>query len=191
MNVLNQTVLVLNSAWQAVNQITVEKALGMLSTDVATALNFVGEDNYGPVTWAEWLELPCREGDGVIHTPNRSVRAPTVIVAVNYAKCPKRRKPLRRNTVAERDNFTCQYCAKTLPISQLNVDHVTPQMLGGRTTWENVVASCIPCNSAKGHKTVAEFGRKPMRKPFAPLELPVSATLRPEHPHHHHFLNVR
>ncbi len=45
----------------------------------------------GSVTWEEWITLPIREQDEAVHTVRGQIRVPTVIVAVNYAKVPKKR----------------------------------------------------------------------------------------------------
>jgi len=36
---------------------TVQKALVMMATDVATAMDF-SEDGFVPLRWRDWLELP-------------------------------------------------------------------------------------------------------------------------------------
>jgi 5-methylcytosine-specific restriction endonuclease McrA len=72
-----------------------------------------------------------------------------------------------------RDKFTCQYCAKVLPETQLNLDHVTPRDKGGRTTWENIVTSCFRCNTRKANKLPQEAGMHPRSKPFAPRWRPL------------------
>ena len=57
-----------------------------------------------------------------------------------------------RLNIYARDDNTCQYCAQKLPRTMLNLDHVIPRAQGGRTTWENVVCCCVPCNLKKGAK---------------------------------------
>lgn len=53
--------------------------------------------------------------------------------------------------VYERASYTCEYCGdRGVP---LTYDHWVPQKLGGKTTLENGVAACRPCNKAKGHMT--------------------------------------
>ncbi|MFX9589426.1 HNH endonuclease, partial [Acinetobacter baumannii] len=52
-----------------------------------------------------------------------------------------------------RDRFVCQYCGSP---DHLTFDHVVPRRLGGRTTWENIVTACAPCNLAKGGRTPKE-----------------------------------
>jgi 5-methylcytosine-specific restriction endonuclease McrA len=36
---------------------------------------------------------------------------------------------------------------------QLTFDHVVPRRLGGRTSWENILTACAPCNLKKGGRT--------------------------------------
>lgn len=187
-SVLNQTCLVLNKAWEVINAIPVRAAVSQLASGAVTALDIHGEEYIVPVTWEQWIELPIRECDTFIATAKRRVRAPTVVAAVAYAKMPKKRWKLGIKDVAKRDNFTCQYCGKTLPIRMLNLDHVIPRRLEGETTWENIVTSCIPCNSYKGGRTPEQAGMKLARKPFEPKPVPVSKIIAPEHPHHRIFV---
>lgn len=44
------------------------------------------------------------------------------------------------------------YCGRKFEMKQLNYDHVIPRAHGGCTTWENVVTSCVPCNSVKADR---------------------------------------
>src|SRR2546426_7141529 len=63
----------------------------MMATNVATALEIDGDDHIRPVTWDEWIRLPVRPQDNAVQTVRGQIRVPTVIVAVNYAKAPKKR----------------------------------------------------------------------------------------------------
>ena len=67
-----------------------------------------------------------------------------------------------------RDGFTCQYCGTKLPREKLTIDHVHPQDLGGKTEWENCVASCGPCNNKKGNKKLHEVKYVLKKKPIQP-----------------------
>lgn len=81
-----------------------------------------------------------------------------------------------RANVYARDKYTCQYCQhKKLP-SQLNYDHVIPRSKGGKTNWENIVTSCIPCNLRKGNQTLKQAGMVLKRQPTRPHSLPMSAS---------------
>src|SRR2546430_13419081 len=62
-----------------------------------------------------------------------------------------RRPP--RSTLFPYTTLFRSYCGRRLPRSDLNLDHVIPRAMGGKTTWENVVCSCIPCNLRKGGRS--------------------------------------
>lgn len=129
-----------------------------------------GELEYAnPVDWDDWMELPVRPGDEYIYTGRRYIRAPRVIISRNYSKTRVRAVSLSKEAVKKRDRGQCQYCHEFFPMSELNIDHVVPQYHGGADTWENMVCSCIPCNSKKGHKMNHEIGYKLLRQPKAPL----------------------
>jgi 5-methylcytosine-specific restriction endonuclease McrA len=47
---------------------------------------------------------------------------------------------------------------------EATLDHVMPVSKGGKTTWENCVTACAPCNATKADKV----GPKPFVKPYKP-----------------------
>lgn len=64
------------------------------------------------------------------------------------------KKPLRSNTdyaMFLRDNFTCIYCGKSSIEHgvKLEVEHITPILLGGLTTIDNLITACSDCNCSK------------------------------------------
>ena len=125
-DILNKTiVLVLNRNWQAINIRTPQDAFCQMATNVATALDITFEagpesDSFRtprsefrasavrPVTWDEWITLPVREHDAFVRTARGAIRVPTVIVAVNYARVPKKRPKLSAKNIRERDGNRCQ-----------------------------------------------------------------------------------
>ncbi len=112
------------------------------------------------------------EGD-FIHTVRLAVRVPSILVLGLYDKIPRLEVKFTRRNVFLRDQFTCQYCAKALPEPQLNLDHVIPRQKGGRTTWENIVTSCVRCNTRKANKMPQEADMHPLHKPVAPRWKPL------------------
>lgn len=54
-----------------------------------------------------------------------------------------------RFEILRRDNFTCRYCGLSAPAVHLRVDHVVPDVLGGKPEPGNLVTACEPCNSGK------------------------------------------
>lgn len=54
-----------------------------------------------------------------------------------------------RFEVLRRDDHTCQYCGRSAPDVELQVDHVVPVTLGGRDEPSNLRTACRACNSGK------------------------------------------
>src|SRR6266571_8150802 len=103
---------------------------------------------------------------------------PTVIVAVNFAKVPKKRPKLCAKTIRERDDNRCQYTGKVLKPEEGSLDHVLPRSRGGKDAWENLVWSAKEVNQRKANRLPHEAGLKLLSTPRAPKELPVSALIR-------------
>ena len=186
-DILNKTiVLVLNRNWQAINVRTPQEAFCMMATNVATALEIELGDGaraeaLRPVTWDDWIKLPVRPQDNAVQTVHGSIRVPTVIVAVNYAKVPKKRPKLCAKTIRERDGNRCQYTGELLKPEEGSLDHVVPRSRGGADAWENLVWSSKDVNTRKGNRLPQEAGLKLLSVPRAPKELPISALLRNAH----------
>ena len=177
-DILSQsTVLVLNRHWQAIHVRTPAEAFCMLATAVATALDIDAADHIRPVTWEEWLRLPVRPQDRAVLTVRGPVRVPTVIVAVNFAKVPKKRPRLCARSIRERDHNRCQYTGALLRPEEGSLDHVLPRSRGGRDTWENLVWSSKSVNTKKADRLPHEAGLKLLSPPRAPNALPVSALI--------------
>jgi 5-methylcytosine-specific restriction endonuclease McrA len=172
------TVLVLNRNWQAINVRTPQEAFCMMATNVATGLEIEGEDYIRPVTWEEWITLPIRDQDETVHTVRGQIRVPTVVVAVNYAKVPKKRPRLYARTIRERDANRCQYTGRLLRPDGGSLDHVVPRSRGGQDTWENLVWASREVNARKGNRLPHEAGLKLFRAPQALGEMPVTALVR-------------
>ena len=178
-DILNKTiVLVLNRNWQAINVRTPQEAFCMMATNVATALEIDGDDHIRPVMWDEWIMLPVRPQDNAVQTVRGQVRVPTVIVAVNFARVPKKRPKLCAKTIRERDGNRCQYTGELLKQDEGSLDHVVPRSRGGKDAWENLVWSSKAVNTKKGNRLPHEAGLKLLAVPRAPKELPISALIR-------------
>ena len=181
-DILNKnTVLVLNRNWQAINIRTPQDAFCQMATNVATGLDIEGENQIRPVTWDEWITLSIRDGDNLVRTARGSIRVPTVIVAVNFAKVPKKRPKLCARTIRERDGNRCQYTGVMLHPDDGNIDHVLPRSRGGKDTWENCVWSSKAVNSKKGNRLPHEAGLKLLKQPRAIHEVPVTVLIRNPH----------
>ena len=119
--------------------------------------------------------------DNAVRTPRGPIRIPTVIVAENFAKVPKKRPKLCAKTIRERDGNRCQYTGELLKPEEGSLDHVVPRSRGGADAWENLVWSSKDVNTRKGNRLPQEAGLKLLSVPRAPKELPISALLRNAH----------
>ena len=178
-DILNKaTVLVLNRHWQAINVRTPQEAFCMMASNVATGLEIEREEHIHPVTWEEWIRLPIREQDEAVHTVRGPIRVPTVIVAVNFAKVPKKRPKLCARAIRERDGNRCQYTGRLLHPDEGSLDHVVPRSRGGQDAWENLVWSAKDVNQRKADRLPHETGLKLLSVPRTPKELPVTELIR-------------
>ena len=150
----------------------------MMATNVATGLEIEGEEHIRPVNWEEWIRLPIRDQDEAVRTVRGPIRVPTVIVAVNYAKVPKKRPKLCARTIRERDGNRCQYTGALLRPEEGSLDHVVPRSRGGPDTWENLVWAAKAVNARKGNRLPHEAGLKLLNVPRAPKAVPVTALIR-------------
>jgi len=110
--------------------------------------------------------------DRMIQGIGRQHPMPIVVRVLRHFKRDRIRIKFSRINIYARDRFTCQYCGGRFMTEELNFDHVIPRSRGGRTTWENIVTACIPCNSTKGDRTLEQAGLKLLSKPRKPAYLP-------------------
>ena len=191
--ILSQRVLVLNRLWQAVNVCSVRRALGLLFTGNAQVVYNDEEGSFQTFDFNQWTDFSEVEPEEeAIATVSFRLRIPRVILLLGYDRCPKQEVKFTRHNIFERDKNTCQYCGKKFERRDLNLDHVVPRDRGGPTTWENIVCSCVPCNTRKGNRTPGESGmrlinkpRKPKWRPFIQVSFGVKT-----HDSWKHFIDV-
>ena len=105
----------------------------------------------------EWYD------DWIVRSSTWETRVPAVIILKEYQR--RRRMPrLSKTNLYIRDLYTCQYCNTPYSKQNLTIDHVQPISKGGRTSWDNIVSACNPCNSRKGNK----LNIKPKNIPYQP-----------------------
>jgi len=61
-----------------------------------------------------------------------------------------------RSALIKRDGSNCQFCKKHLIGFEITIDHIVPRSKGGKSTFDNCVVACKPCNSRKGSKSLSE-----------------------------------
>lgn len=170
---LNCSVLILNRFYMAIRVINVRRAMTLLYRGCAEVITL--EDgqyaNYDFDTWCEVsqiLSLERQPGEDYLKAPSFDVQVPRIVRLTRYDKFPKISVRFNRKNLFARDDHCCQYCGQTHPVNQLSLDHVVPRAHGGKTTWENIVCSCVTCNSRKGGRTPTQAGMKLLRQPFKP-----------------------
>jgi 5-methylcytosine-specific restriction endonuclease McrA len=139
-------VLVLNATYEPINVCTVRRAAVLLLKEKA-----------GLVERALWE----------LRSEHTAMPRPVVIRLISYVNVPRdtSRRKITRRAVFARDGWSCQYCGTR---SSLTVDHVIPRSKGGDSSWENIVASCAPCNRRKGDRLPSQADMHPRQKPRAP-----------------------
>jgi 5-methylcytosine-specific restriction endonuclease McrA len=140
------TCIVLNADYTFLNVISIKKAMTLLSKGKADVLKY-GKDK--------------------IKTTMGAIRVPLVLRLIKLIRTIyKARVPFSKKNVMVRDHFKCAYCGKEGV--RLTIDHIVPKARGGKSTFENCVASCKPCNTKKGHKSCAEARMYPSTRAIQP-----------------------
>jgi len=190
---LTQPVLVLNRLWQAVNVCTARRALTLLFQGHAQAVLDRNDGSFQTFNFTEWQHLSTEKDHAEsVRTVSFALRIPRVILLLVYDHMPKKEVKFTRHNIFERDKNTCQYCGKTCDRKDLNLDHVIPRDRGGPTSWENIVCSCIECNTRKANRTPLEARMHLIRKPKRPKWRPfvqIQFTL-PQHDSWKHFVDL-
>lgn len=128
------TTLLLNASFEPLHAISARRALVLVLADKA--------DVVATTTEQFRSERACY--------PVPSVVRLRCYVRIPYRACV----PLNRRNLAARDGGRCAYCGDR----GSTVDHVIPRSRGGTHAWDNVVLACLPCNSRKGDRLLAELG---------------------------------
>jgi len=139
-------VLVLNATYEPINVCTVRRAVVLLLKEKA-----------------EMLE----HGSWELRGEHTRVARPMVIRLRGYVRVPRdtHRRKITRRAVFARDGWACQYCGTR---GNLTVDHVIPRSKGGPSSWDNIVASCAPCNRRKGDLPLHRVGMVLSHPPRTP-----------------------
>ena len=149
-----ERVLVLDQSYLPINIVRWQKAIQYIAT--------------------EKVEI-IREYDQIIRSAKCVWKLPAVVRFITKFHRPRRVVKFSKQNVFIRDRYKCQYCGKKFNALELTYDHVMPKSRGGKTEWENIVASCIPCNTKKGNKTPKEARMKLRKIPTRPDWIPIFA----------------
>ena len=166
---LNTSVLVLNRLWQAVNICSARRAFCLLYEGHAQVVMENG-GSFSTFTFEDWKDFSRNvPGEESVRSVSFEVRIPRVILLLFYDRLPQREVKFTRRNIYERDRNRCQYCGKKFDPKDLNLDHVVPLARGGKTTWDNIVCSCLSCNARKGGRLLSQAGMRLIRKPRKPV----------------------
>jgi hypothetical protein len=175
-------VLVLNRLWQPVNIVGLLRAMSLLFRGRAAAVH-ADEGHHRLFSAAEWIDFSVRQpppAAEAVRSPCIVLRVPRVLLLNAYDRVPRREIRFSRRNVYLRDENTCQYCGRVFRDEELNLDHVVPRDVGGKTNWENIVTACIRCNSRKANRLPEQAGMTLRRAPAKPKwRLVVASSLSP------------
>ncbi len=139
--------LVLNATYEPLCVVSARRAVVLVLSEKAEVLHDSDED---------------------MRSERLALKVPSVIRLRYFVKVPfRRRSALNRRAVFARDGGRCQYCGAAAE----SIDHVVPRAKGGSHTWENVVAACRACNTAKRDRLLSETTMVLRRRPSVPREL--------------------
>ena len=190
---LQSPVLVLNRLWQAVNVCTARRALTLLFEGRAEVVYESPDGQFQTFDFDRWQSFTeDRKPEDLLRTVSFRIGVPRVILLAVFDRFPKKEVKFPRHNIFERDKNTCQYCGRVFERNDLNLDHVVPRDRGGPTSWENIVCSCIPCNTRKANRTPREASMNLIRPPTRPKWRPfMQVNLRTNgHDSWKHFLDV-
>ncbi|MCX6118282.1 MAG: HNH endonuclease [Proteobacteria bacterium] len=141
--------LVLNAAYEPIHLVSWEKAMCLVFTSKAEIV---------------------AEYDSLIRSVSQIFKMPSVVRLKKYVKTFRKTMNARctRKNILMRDRFNCQYCGQNCSVATVTIDHVFPRSRGGKTTWDNVVAACHPCNRKKADRTPSEASMPLLRVPRRP-----------------------
>jgi 5-methylcytosine-specific restriction endonuclease McrA len=137
-------VLLLNASYEPLRVVSAERAVILILQGKAEAVS---------------------DSDNVMRSPSTTVKVPLVARLVAMAKVPRMtRVPFSRKMLAHRDGGVCQFsgCER----KGTTVDHLLPSSRGGKSTYENCVLACGPCNFQKANRTLEEMGWTLKKRPL-------------------------
>jgi len=152
---INKSTLVLNASYQPIEKVCWHKGFVLIFKEKARAIEFYDE---------------------IARSPNEEFFIPAVIVLKRNIQ-PKRKTTYSKRLVLVRDKYICQYCNRHLTPSSATIDHVLPRARGGKSTFENTVASCEPCNRIKADKPLNQARMRLLRQPRKPYIHPLKGKI--------------
>ena len=140
-------VVLLNADYSYLNTIKWKKSLTLLAKDKVSVLKY--------------SKRVIKSASGMI------IKIPAVLRLIKFIRTVYRtRVPFSKKNVMIRDGMKCVYCG--VSNVRLTIDHIVPKAKGGKSTFENTVAACKPCNNKKGSKSCSESRMYPKTNVHSP-----------------------
>ncbi|WP_280196071.1 HNH endonuclease [Nocardia farcinica] len=149
-NWIHTRVLVLNASYEALTEVTADRAVVLLIGGIAESI--ADREPYLPIR-SQRLEIALPQTIRLRH-----------YVFLEHAAVVHDDSRATLAGVLRRDDNRCGYCADWAH----TVDHIRPRSRGGPNTWDNLVACCAPCNTRKADRTPEEAGMRLLWQPKAP-----------------------
>jgi 5-methylcytosine-specific restriction endonuclease McrA len=154
---VTQQILLLNADYSYINSVSWQKAICLVVK--------------GKVEVLKYSKRVIQNFDGSV-----VMKIPAVMKLVKIIRTLYRtRVPFSKRNILIRDSFICGYCG--IKSKKMTIDHIIPRSKGGKSTFENCVASCKKCNSKKGSKT--------------PREAKMFLRIKPTQPTIYEFMNIK
>lgn len=166
--VLERPVLVLNKHWSPIRLATTREAIGLVAKGSAWVLEPGTYQRHDLLSWNDVSRARDSLEGPVIRSQHLALVPPEVVVLSEYDGQAERSVVFSRRNIFKRDRYTCQYCGAQPGPHELTIDHVVPKARGGRSSWENCVLACLPCNKKKADRLPHEIGMHPRRAPRKP-----------------------
>jgi len=117
------------------------------------------------------VEIVEEYDDRFVRSVSVTFNMPSVVRFISGLRFRNGKVKFSRQNVYSRDKGRCQYCGVHVPRHESTFDHVIPRCKGGKTTWENIVIACLPCNQKKGGRTPKEARMPTRTKPVRPTHI--------------------
>lgn len=138
-------VLLLNADFMPLNEISIKKAVRLISKQKVEIIKHTGEK---------------------IHEKMYKPKIIRLLQSINHLY--NRKIPWSKQNILIRDEYHCQYCGIDLNHKTASIDHIIPKSKGGKNSWLNTVCSCKNCNSYKGDKNLEDCNLQLIKKPRIP-----------------------
>ena len=139
-------VVVLNGDYSFLNTIGLKRAISLYVSKKVEVLKY--------------SEKTLKTAGGMI------IKIPLVMRLIKIIRMIYKNKvPYSKKNIFLRDEFKCCYCGSP---KELTIDHVIPKARGGKSSFENCVSACRPCNNLKGKRTPTEAKIYLRKQPISP-----------------------